>query len=109
MKAFAGLAADPSTAEGAEAAFILIQDAYDRADYDKVENLVYDFSQKGVSQSYWLSRAYLVLGDSFAARGNKAQAKATYESIRDGYVPAGPDDDVQDNVKLRLERLESAN
>ena len=109
MKVFAGLAADPSTAEGAEAAFILIQDAYDRADYDKVENLVYDFSQKGVSQSYWLSRAYLVLGDSFAARGNKAQAKATYESIRDGYVPAGPDDDVQDNVKLRLERLESAN
>lgn len=109
MTVFRKLAANPAGAEGAESAFILIQDAFDRADYDSIESRVYEFSQKGASQSYWLARAYLVLGDSFAQRGNKAQAKATYESIRDGYVPATPDDDVQDNVKVRLERLQNEN
>lgn len=107
MRLFRKLAADPSCPEGAESAFILIQDMFDRAEFEKVENEVYAFSQKGASQSYWLARAYLVLGDSFAARGNEAQARATYESIRDGYAPSGENDDIQDNVKLRLERLEN--
>lgn len=109
MDIFRTLSANPSAAEGAEAAFVLAQDALDRADYESVEKVVHDFAQKGASQSYWLARAFLVLGDSFAARGNDAQAKATYESIRDGYSPAGEDDDVQDNVKLRLERLQTKN
>ena len=106
---FRKLAANPANVQGAEAAFFLIQDAFDRADYAAVESGVYDFAQKGTSQSYWLARAYLVLGDSFAARGNAAQARATYESIRDGYAPAGADDDVMDNVKVRLERLNAEN
>lgn len=42
-------------------------------------------------------------------RGNAAQAKATYESIRDGYTSMGPDDDIPDNVQLRLERLQNMN
>lgn len=109
MKVFRKLSANPAGPEGAEAAFILIQDSFDRADYGAVESGVYDFAQKGASQSYWLARAYLVLGDSFAQRGNVAQARATYESIRDGYSPAGADDDVMDNVNMRLERLNSEN
>lgn len=35
------------------------------------------------------------------------QAKATFESIRDGYTPAGREDEVLDNVKMRLEKIES--
>ena len=38
-------------------------------------------------------------------RGELAQAKATFESVRDGYVPSGTDD-VMDNVRMRLERLQ---
>jgi hypothetical protein len=34
------------------------------------------------------------------------QAKATFESIRDGYEPSGTDDDVMDNVAMRLRKLE---
>ena len=47
------------------------------------------------------------MGDSFAERDEFEQAKATFESVRDGYEPAGAEDDVLDNVKLRLERMES--
>lgn len=106
MGIFRTLAAEPSTAEGAEASYILVQNSFDTGDFDSVEKGVYEFSQVAGSQSYWLARAYLVLGDSFAERGNYAQAKATFESIRDGYAPAGGQDDIAASVKMRLERVE---
>lgn len=107
MKLFAELGANPSTAEGAEGKYMTIQNLYDTAQFDKVENEVYAFSQDAGDQSYWLAKAYLVLGDSFAERAQYDQAKATFESIRDGYVPSGTNDDVPDSVKMRLERLQT--
>ncbi len=106
MSLFAALGANPSTPEGAEGRYMTIQNLFDTGDFDKVEAEVYAFSQTAGSQSYWLAKAYLVLGDSFVERGAYEQAKATYESIRDGYEPAGGADDVADNVGKRLSRLE---
>ena len=48
-----------------------------------------------------------MLGDSFAEQENYAQAKATFESIRDGYTPQGKSDGVLDNVNMRLEKLKT--
>ena len=105
---FGKLAAKPSTDEGAEAAYMLIQDAYDQGKYDSVEKMVYDFSSKAGGQNYWLAKAFIVLGDSFAEQDNYAQAKATFESIQNGYKPAeGTSDDVLDNVRMRLGKLKN--
>ena len=104
---FSKLAARPSTDEGAEAAYMLIQDAYDQGKYSSVEKMVYDFSSKAGGQNYWLAKAFIVLGDSFAEQDKYAQAKATFESIRDGYKPSGTSDDVLDNVRMRLGKLEN--
>ncbi|MGN1210128.1 MAG: tetratricopeptide repeat protein, partial [Candidatus Cryptobacteroides sp.] len=98
------LAKDPSTPQGAEAAYMLAQDSYDRGDFTGAENLVYDFSDSGTGQTYWLARAFIVLGDSFVERDNYEQAKATYESILNGYNPETPDD-IADTVTSRLEKL----
>ena len=39
---------------------------------------------------------------------NLAQAKATFESVQNGYKPAeGTSDDVLDNVRMRLEKLKT--
>lgn len=105
MELFRTLANDPSTAEGAEAKYIIIQNMYDTGDFQSVENAVYDFSSDAGNQSYWLAKAFITLGDSFLERGLTDQAKATFESIRDGYEPQSQSDDVQENVKLRLQRL----
>ena len=104
---FTKLASRPSTDEGAEAAYMLIQDAYDQGKYSSVEKMVYDFSSKAGGQNYWLAKAFIVLGDSFAEQDKYAQAKATFESIRDGYKPSGTSDDVLDNVRMRLGKLEN--
>ena len=100
------LSKDMTTPYGAEAAYMLIVDSYDKGDFSDVETKVYAFSDSGSGQTYWLAKSFIVLGDSFAERGELTQAKATFESVRDGYSPSGADDDVQDNVRVRLEKLE---
>ena len=102
---FRQLGATPSTEIGAESRYRVIQDLYDTGKFDAVGEEVYAFSQAAGDQSYWLARAFVVLGDSFAEKGQYAQAKATFESIRDGYEPENGSDDVTENVKMRLERL----
>ena len=100
------LAQEPSTDEGAEATYLLIQDQYDRAAFDGISDQVYAFAEKAGGQNYWLAKAFIVLGDTFAEQGNLAQAKATFESIGAGYTSTGVQDDVLDQVGLRLSKLE---
>lgn len=105
FKDFQLLSREPSTDEGAEATYLLIEDLYNRAEFDTIQSRVYAFSEKAGGQNYWLAKAFIVLGDSFADQGNMTQARATFESIRDGYTPQGPQDDVMDQVNLRLRKL----
>ena len=100
------LSSDVSGAYGAEAAYLLIQDCYDRGEFEKVEEKVYAFSDAGSGQTYWLAKSFIILGDSFVESGELKQAKATFESVRDGYEPAQGGDDVQDNVQMRLKKLD---
>ena len=99
------LSQQPSTPEGAEAAYLLIQDQYDRAQFEGIQEAVYDFSGKAGGQNYWLAKAFIVLGDTFAEQGNLPQAKATFQSIKNGYTSTGLEDDVLDQVELRLNKL----
>ena len=107
FKVLARLAEDVSNPYGAESAYLLIQDCYDRGEFEDVETKVYAFADAESDQVYWLAKSFIVLGDSFAERDDMEQAKATFESVRDGYEPTGTDDDVLDNVKMRLDRMES--
>ena len=100
------LAADPGTPEGAEAAWLIIQDCYDRGDFEEVENKVYSLSDSKTGQTYWLAKSFIVLGDAFVERGEPEQAKATFQSILDGYTPPEGGDDVLDSVRKRLAKLE---
>jgi TolA-binding protein len=99
------LAKDLSGAYGAEAAYRIIQDCYDRGDFQQVEDKVYAFADAGSGQTYWLAKSFIVLGDSFMERDDVQQAQATFESVRDGYTPVSEDDDVLDNVRMRLDRI----
>ena len=99
------LSAKASTAEGAEASYLLIQDRFDRADFSSVQDKVYAFAEKAGGQNYWLARAFIVLGDTFMEQGQAGQARATFESIRNGYTPSGAQDDILDQVELRLSKL----
>jgi TolA-binding protein len=100
------LSVDMKSAYGAEAAYMLINDSYDKGDFEAVEKKVYAFSDAGSGQTYWLAKSFIILGDSFVESGELKQAKATFESVRDGYEPSSENDDVQDNVQMRLKKLD---
>ncbi len=104
---FEELSADCKDAYGAESAYILVLDAYDRGDFAQVERRVYAFSDSGSDQLYWLAKSFIILGDSFADRGDREQAEATFNSILDGYRPVRDDDDVIDQVRTRLNMLKT--
>lgn len=95
-----------NTDYGAEAAYMLILDSYDKGEFEAVETKVYAFADAGSNQTYWLAKSFIVLGDSYVDKGNLKQARATFESVRDGYKPSAADDDVIDNVRIRLTKLE---
>ncbi|MCI1639968.1 MAG: tetratricopeptide repeat protein [Bacteroidales bacterium] len=104
---FERLSAYPETEEGAEASYLVIQATYDKGDFDDVETKVYKFADNAGDRTYWLAKSFVVLGDSFVERNNYTQAKATFESILKDYKPdAGHPDDIVDNVKIRLAKLQ---
>ena len=70
-----------------------------------MQDRVYAFAGEAAGQDYWLAKAFIALGDSFAEQGQLDQARATFESIRSGYTSTGPQDDVPDQVEMRLRKL----
>lgn len=100
------LAEDPDTQEGARACYMIIQDSFDKGDFQSVTENAYRFGESGTSQQYWLARAFLILGDAFAEQGKFKQARATFQSIADGY---SGDDEVAEELKIRIDRLNEMN
>lgn len=99
------LAKDVRDQYGAEAAYLLILDSYDNGDFAAVEEKVFAFAETGTRYPYWMAKSFIVLGDAYVDMNEIEQAKATYESVRDGYQPTSQDDDVLDNVRVRLSKL----
>ena len=100
------LSEDTKSAYGAEAAYLIILDCYDSGRFEDVQTKVYAFADSGSSQNYWLAKSFIVLGDSFVESGQIRQARATFESVRDGYKSEGAGDDVMDNIRMRLKKLD---
>lgn len=94
---------DVATSEGAEAAYREIYIRFQEQNYDLAEELVYEFADKNSPQQMWLARSFLLLGDIYVARGNLFQARATYQSIVDGYT--AHDDGIVLAAKERVEAL----
>ncbi len=99
------LSKDNYSPEGAESAYLLILDSYDEGDFASVESQVYDLSDSKTEQTYWLAKSFIVLGDSFAERGEWEQALATFNSIKEGYTSDREYDDVLDQVKMRIAKI----
>ncbi len=102
---FKTLSQQPTDAYGAEATYLIILDHYDKGEFNLVQDKVFAFSGAGSRQTYWLAKSFIVLGDTYMELDQPVQAKATFESIRDGYKPQGNEDDVLSNVELRLKKL----
>ena len=89
--------------EGAESAYRVVEIAYESGNYSRAEELVYEFASKSTPHQYWLAKSFLLLGDMFVIKGNLFQARATYQSVVDGY--ANQKDGIIAEAKARVESL----
>ncbi len=102
---FKELSDDPQSPEGAEATFRLIEAEFDAGHIDVAEQMIFDFAQSDTTQAYFLARSFILLGDIYVLRGDNFQARATYQSIIDGY---GDDqsDEIVSQAKSKIDKLE---
>ncbi len=104
LEVFKTLSTEVKSAEGAEARYRLIEAEYVAKHYDKAEEMVYAFSDSKTPQNYWLAKSFILLGDIYMSRGDAFQARATYQSVVDGYSPA--DDGIVAEAKDKIAKME---
>ena len=97
------LSGDVSNAEGAESAYRVIEALFGEAKLDECEQKIYALADSKTAHSYWLGKAFILLGDIYVQRNDLFQAKATYRSVVDGYTPA--DDGIVSEAQSKLEKL----
>jgi len=97
------VAQSTATKESAEAQYKIIEYLFGKNELDKAEKAVLDFSKSGTPHQYWLAKSFIVLGDVYVKRNDAFQAKATYESIADGY--AVTDDGIIAEVTAKMQQL----
>lgn len=102
MPLYRELEGDPSSREGSAAGYYLIEDTFAKGEIDRAEQDIFAFSKRH-PQAYWLAKSYILLGDIYARKGDAFQARATWQSVADGYSPA--DDGIVDEAKLRIKNL----
>ena len=103
MEIFRALSDNKDDVVGAESAYLVIAHHFDKGEHEQAEKLVYELADSKTSHSYFLGRAFIVLGDIYAAKGDAFQARATYQSIVDGYTPV--DDGVVEEAKMKIQKL----
>jgi TolA-binding protein len=102
-KIYEMLAADVSNVEGAESACRVIVALFAEGNHDESEKRVYALADSKTPHTYWLGKAFILLGDIYVQRNDLFQARATYRSVVDGYTPA--DDGIVAEAQTKLEKL----
>lgn len=92
-----------STAEGGEAMFRTIEALFERGEWKECEEQIFRFSEQKNPNNYWLAESFILLGDIYLKQGDQFQARATWQSVADGYSPA--DDGIVEKARQRISNL----
>lgn len=103
LKIYRKLADEVKSSEGAAAAYYVLEDTFGSSDAATAEKAAFAYIDRQTPHAYWLAKAYLLLGDAYARKGDTFQARATWQSVADGYSPA--DDGIVDEAKRRIAAL----
>ncbi len=86
-----------------ESTYYIIDDAFRAGERDSAESEIYKIAEDKSFDAYWLARSFILLGDIYVERGDNFQARATYQSIVDGY--SNSDDGVIDEATRKIGEL----
>lgn len=101
---FAQIATNVRTKEGAEAKYMKAVIAFDQKNYEEVEKEVFDFANQNTPYQFWTGKSFILLGKAYIVKDDAFQAKATIQSVIDGY--SVKDDGIIDEAQKLLKEIE---
>ena len=104
---FRKVSGEVASAEGAESKYNVADLLYRKNQFDDSEKIITEFIDQNSPHQYWMARMFLLLSDISLKKGDKLQAKATLESLRDNY--STDNDGIRDEVKAKLDSLNQGN
>ena len=97
------LATDPQSLYGAKSAFYLAEYYFDNDKMSKAEKTLNAFIDEGTPHNYWLARAFILLSDIYAKKGDNFAAREYLESLKSNYP--GKEADIFEMIEQRLRKL----
>lgn len=76
-----GLVNVHKTIQGAEGLYLLALSHQEKGDFNKSNDVIFDFSGPFADYDFWYGKMFLLLADNYQKTGEEFQAKATLESI----------------------------
>ncbi|MCX6329915.1 MAG: tetratricopeptide repeat protein [Bacteroidia bacterium] len=104
---FRKTATEVISVEGAESKYRVAELLYRKDQLDESEKIVSEFIDQNTPHQFWMARMFLLLADISIKKGDKLQARATLESLRDYY--SIDNDGILDEVKAKLDALNQSN
>ena len=89
------------TIQGAEGLYWLAFSFYERAEFERSNETIFDFSGPFVDFDYWYGRMFLLLADNYQESGESFQAKATLESI----IEKSINEEIKSMAQAKLQTL----
>ncbi len=100
---FSKISQDLKTAEGAQSKYLKALIYFQRSEYNRAESEVFSFAEINTPHQYWLAKSFILLADVYAAQNDFFQAKATLQSVLDGY--GSTTDGIIDEATNKLNQL----
>lgn len=100
---YARVSLNLKTKQGAEAKYRMAQIYLERGELIKAEEEVFSFANKNTPHQYWLAKSFILLADVYIIQDDFFQAKATLQSVIDGY--SNTEDGIIDEASEKLTQL----
>lgn len=97
------LAKDPRSVYGAKSAYYLAEYYFNAGNSKVAEKTLNEFIDEGTPHQYWLARAFILLSDVYAKKGDNFEAREYLESLKSNYP--GKEADIFQMIEQRLSKL----
>jgi TolA-binding protein len=103
LKDFMKISNEITSVQGAESKYRVAELLDKKGQNAEAEKVINDFIDKNTPHQFWMARVFLLQSDISIKKGDKAQAKATLQVLKDNYPVDS--DGILDEVRSKLDSL----
>ena len=103
LKDFRRISNEVTSAEGAESKYRVAEILDRKGKTVDAEKVINEFIDHNTPHQFWMARMFLLLADISSKKGDKLQARATLQGLKDSYPVDS--DGILDEVKAKLDTL----